>query len=200
LLLRAIWRYFITGMHHALFGCIGYAREKADRPNAILSAGAFMRDLDRLALIGVAVFAVGVFGCGPAARTETTTTTTTRYTTATSRLILPSQPTSETTTTITSAPGETVERRTTTTYRYPDVDDAVIEARVRTAIKTDPGVEFARARFIGIASNSGVVQLSGVVGSISELQEASIQASEVPDVRQVDNDPMIGPQPFPAVG
>jgi osmotically-inducible protein OsmY len=91
-----------------------------------------------------------------------------------------------------------VERRTTTTYRYPDVDDAVIEARVRTAIETDPGV--SRARFIGIASNSGVVQLSGVVGSISELQEASIQASEVPDVKQVDNDLMIGPQPFPAVG
>jgi hypothetical protein len=35
---------------------------------------------------------------------------------------------------------------------------------------------------------------------MSEVQEASIQASEVPDVRQVDNDLMIGPQPFSAVG
>jgi BON domain-containing protein len=155
----------------------------------------FMRYLDRLALIGIAVFAVSVFGCGPAARTETTTT---RYTTATSQLILPSQP-SETTTTITSVPGGIVEKRTTTTYHYPDVEDAVIEEKVRIAIETDP-VLSSRARFIGVASNGGVVRLSGVVGSMSEVQEASIQASEIPDVRQVDNDLMIGPQPFSAVG
>jgi len=158
----------------------------------------FMRYLDQLALIGIAVFAVSVFGCGPAARTDTTTTTTTRYTTATSQLILPSQP-SETTTTITSVPGGIVERRTTTTYHYPNVDDAVIEEKVRVAIETDPALS-SRARFIGVASNGGVVRLSGVVGSMSEVQEASIQASEVPDVRQVDNDLMIGPQTFPAVG
>jgi hypothetical protein len=157
-----------------------------------------MRYFDRLALIGIAVLAVGFFGCGPAARTETTTTITTRYTTATSRLFLPSQP-SETTTTITSVPGGIVERRTTTTYRYPDLDDAVIEEKVRVAIETDP-VLSSRARFIGVASNGGVVRLSGVVGSMSEVQEASIQASEVPDVRQVDNYLMIGPQPFSAVG
>jgi hypothetical protein len=158
----------------------------------------FMRYLDQLALIGIAVFAVGVSGCGPAARTETTTTTTTRYTTATSQLILPSQP-SETTTTITSIPGGIVERRTTTTHRYADVDDAVIQEKVRAAIETDPLLS-SRARLIGVASNGGVVRLSGVVGSMSEVREASIQASEVPDVRQVDNDLMIGPQPFPAVG
>jgi BON domain-containing protein len=154
-----------------------------------------MRYLDRLALIGIAVFTVGVFGCGPVARTETTTTTT-RYPTATSQLILPSQPseTTTTTTTITSIPDGIVERRTTTTYHYPDIDDALIEEKVRAAIETDPALS-SRARSIGVASNGGVVRLSGVVGSMSEVQEASIQASEVPDVRQVDNDLMIGPQP-----
>jgi hypothetical protein len=156
----------------------------------------FMRYLDRLALLGIAVCAVGFFGCGPTARIETTTTTTTRYTTATSQLILPSQP-SETTTTITSVPGGIVERRTSTIYDYPDVDDAVIEENVRAAVETDPALS-SRARFIGVASDGGVVRLSGVVGSMSEVHEASIQASEVPGVRQVDNDLFI--EPFPGVG
>jgi len=64
------------------------------------------------------------------------------------------------------------------------IDDATVTTRVKTRFATDEQVS---ALNIDVDTNDGVVQLSGYAGSESEKARAAAIASEVPDVKSVQN-------------
>lgn len=64
------------------------------------------------------------------------------------------------------------------------IDDATVTTRVKSRFAQDDQVS---AMNIGVETNDGVVQLSGYAGSEAEKARAAEIASQVPDVRSVQN-------------
>lgn len=65
------------------------------------------------------------------------------------------------------------------------IDDAVITTKVKAAILNEPGL---RSPEINVETFKGTVQLSGFVGSLSEISKAVEVARSVKGVRSVKND------------
>lgn len=65
------------------------------------------------------------------------------------------------------------------------LDDSVITARVKAAILGDPALKVAE---INVETFKGVVQLSGFVGSQSDINKAVALTRKVPGVVSVKND------------
>jgi osmotically-inducible protein OsmY len=65
------------------------------------------------------------------------------------------------------------------------IDDSVITTRVKTAILGEPGLKTSE---INVETFKGVVQLSGFVGSRSDITSAVKVASAVSGVKSVKND------------
>jgi osmotically-inducible protein OsmY len=64
-------------------------------------------------------------------------------------------------------------------------DDGALSERVRTSFARDP---LLRPDTILVSSSSGVVLISGNVGSLDERQRATALANMVPGVQSVEND------------
>jgi hyperosmotically inducible protein len=64
------------------------------------------------------------------------------------------------------------------------VDDAVITAKVKTALATDKTVA---AHEVNVTTREGVVQLAGFVDSSAQKSQASEVARKIAGVKQVDN-------------
>lgn len=64
------------------------------------------------------------------------------------------------------------------------IDDATVTTRVKTRFARDDQVS---AMNINVDTNDGVVQLSGYAGSEAEKSRAAEIASQVPDVKSVQN-------------
>ena len=73
--------------------------------------------------------------------------------------------------------------RTEGTGEY--VDDSVITAKVKTAVFNDPALKSAE---INVETFKGKVQLSGYVGSQSDIDKAVVLARGVSGVTSVAND------------
>jgi osmotically-inducible protein OsmY len=69
------------------------------------------------------------------------------------------------------------------------IDDAVVTAKVKTAIAGDPQLRnpIQTPLQIRVETYKGVVQLSGFVNSPEAAQRAALDASKVPGVQQVVN-------------
>lgn len=65
-------------------------------------------------------------------------------------------------------------------------DDAVLTAKVKTAIATDAGAKTAAA--VNVETYRGVVQLTGFVDSQDQVTRAVSAAKKVQGVRSVKND------------
>lgn len=145
---------------------------------------------------------VALAGCGYSARRTVTSnayippaeTTTTTHSPAYAPA---NSPTSQVVTTVTRNSDGSV-TRTSTRYYYPQAaptysahDDATVASQVRSALRQDPLVS-AHAQNIGVASDAGVVAITGRADSISAVQQASWDALRIPGVNQVDNSMMIG--------
>jgi len=156
--------------------------------------------MQRIIAFLLVAFTTGILaGCS---YSEDRTVTSTAYTppaetatTTTSRSYPPraSMATSQVVTTVTRHSDGSV-TRTSTRYYYPpatytssSVDDATLASEVRSTMRRDPLVS-AHAQNIGVGSGAGVVEITGRADSISTVQQASLDALQVPGVRQVNND------------
>ena len=72
------------------------------------------------------------------------------------------------------------------------LDDTVVTARVKTALIANP---ITKARQINVATEDGVVQLSGFVDSATEKSTATEIARTIPGVRLVQNQLETKPNP-----
>lgn len=70
------------------------------------------------------------------------------------------------------------------------VDDGIVTTKVKAALIAEP---MTKARQINVATNEGVVQLSGFVDSAEEKSKATEVARSVSGVREVDNELDIKP-------
>jgi hypothetical protein len=98
--------------------------------------------------------------------------------------------------TVTRNPDGSVTRTSTyyppAAYSYYGTDDQTLASQVRSSMRQDPLVS-AHARHIGIGSDAGVVEITGKADPISAVQQASLDALQTPEVRQVNNDMIIDP-------
>jgi BON domain len=159
--------------------------------------------MQRVKAIVLGVFATAaIAGCG---YSSTSTVTSTAYippeetvtTTTYSPTYVPAdQLTSQVVTTVTTNPDGSVTRTSTryyyppATYTYYGPDDVTLALQVRSTMRQDPLVS-AHVRSIGVGSDAGIVAITGKADSISAIQQASLDALQVPGVRQVDNSMMI---------
>lgn len=67
-------------------------------------------------------------------------------------------------------------------------EDAMITARVKTAILNDPQLDAAEVKGINVETYQGVVQLSGFIGSRDAELRATELARSVAGVKAVNND------------
>jgi hypothetical protein len=65
------------------------------------------------------------------------------------------------------------------------IDDTLITTKVKAAFVRDETVSALR---IGVTSNNGIVQLSGFANSPQEAERAAMVASQIPGVKEVEND------------
>jgi len=74
------------------------------------------------------------------------------------------------------------------TYERTVSDDSAITAQIESNIAHDPNLALAGDSHIDIKTQGGRVELTGVVPSERDRQEAAHVAARVPGVARVDND------------